>query len=172
MTEILYEGKFISLVKRDNWEYVTRNSSDVVVIIPVYRDSIFLIKEYRKPLGKTVVGLPAGLVGDNLGQENEDIFGAAKRELEEEIGWSCNNLELIATDLPFSPGLSDETFNLFIARDLIQIGEGGGDSTETIEIALTLIKDIPKQLEYWKKEGYSIDPKIYMALYFLGVSKE
>jgi len=171
MTEILYKAKYLNLVRNNNWEYVQRNASDVVIIIPVRGDAIFLIKEYREPLGKTVIGLPAGLVGDKSGQENEDIFGAARRELEEEIGWSPKELKLIATDLPSSPGLSDETFNLFIARDLTKISEGGGDETEEIEPILISIDMLPIQIEYWKKEGYSIDPKIYMALYFLGVER-
>lgn len=171
MTEILYKGKFLNLVRNNNWEYVQRNASDVVIIIPVLGDAIFLIKEYREPLGKIVVGLPAGLVGDKPGQESEDIFAAARRELEEEIGWTSKGLELVAANLPSSPGLSDETFNLFIARGLTKVSEGGGDETEEIEPVLISIDMLPIQIEDWKKEGYSIDPKIYMALYFLGVEK-
>jgi len=144
MTEVLYKGKYLNLVRSNNWEYVQRNASDVVIIIPVRGDAIFLIKEYREPLGKTVIGLPAGLVGDKPGQENEDIFGAARRELEEEIGWSTKELKLIAADLPSSPGLSDETFNLFIARNLTKVSEGGGDETEKIEPVLVSIDWLPK----------------------------
>lgn len=169
MTETLYEGKFLKVVKRNNWEYVTRYSSDVVVILPVIHiiDSIILIEEYREPLEKIVVGLPAGLVGDKPGQEKEDIFGAARRELEEETGWLCNNLKLVASDLPSSPGLSDETFNLFIARDLIRTGAGGGDETENISVKTISLNKLNRYISTCKEFGYAIDPKIYMALYFL-----
>jgi len=167
MTELLYKGKYLNLVKRDNWEYVTRNASDVVIIIAVHEGHIIAIEEYRTPLDKVVVGLPAGLVGDKPGQENEDIFGAARRELIEETGWAANSMKLIASDMPSSPGLTDETFNLFIARDLVRVGKGGGDDTENISVVHMHPGSAEDMIESWKEKGYVIDPKLYMALYFL-----
>ena len=172
MTETLHEGKFLKVVRRNNWEYVTRYASDVVVILPVCtgaRRDIILIEEYREPLDKIVLGLPAGLVGDKPGQEKEDIFGAARRELVEETGWLSNNLKLVASDLPSSPGLSDETFNLFIARDLVRVSDGGGDETEDIVVKTISLDNLTEYISDCKSKGYAIDPKIYMGLYFLNV---
>lgn len=162
---VLYSGKYLNLVERNGWEYVTRNHHDVVIILPVLDDGkLVLISEFRKPLMKRVIGLPAGLVGDNDGDEG--IFDAARRELVEEIGYQANQLELVMDNSPSSSGMTDEIFNLFIARKLIRVSEGGGDESEDIRVIFVDPQDLPKLTEEWKKQGHVIDPKLFMGLYF------
>jgi len=163
--KILYAGKYLNLVERDGWEYVTRNTHDVAIILPVLEDGrIILIKEFRKPLQKFVVGLPAGLVGD---KGDEGIFEAARRELLEETGYMANSLELVLSDSPSSSGMTTETFNLLIARKLRKVNEGGGDETENIETLIVNPTDVIDKKEEWLASGFVIDPKIYMGLYFI-----
>ncbi len=163
--KILYAGKYLNLVERDGWEYVTRNTHDVAIILPVLEDGhIILIKEFRKPLQKFVIGLPAGLVGD---KGEEGIFEAARRELLEETGYMANSLELVLSDSPSSSGMTNETFNLLIARKLRKINAGGGDETENIETMIVNPTDVIDRKDEWLAEGFVIDPKIYMGLYFI-----
>lgn len=164
---ILYKGKYINLVERDGWEYVTRNTEDVVVIFPVLdTGEVLLIKEFRKPIQKYVISLPAGLVGDN-GKKGENIIKAAIREMIEETGYEPLTIFPLAVDLPSSPGLTDETFTLLGARNLKKIGPGGGDDTENIENIIIFPEELNKYKEDWEKEGFVVDPKIYIGLYFL-----
>ena len=124
-----------------------------------------LISEFRKPLQKRVLGLPAGLVGDkNLG---EGIFDGARRELLEETGYLAGYLKLVASDSPSSSGLTDESFDLFIARDLTRIHCGGGDESEDIRVVKTLptAVDLRKLFSDYRDSGHVIDPKIFMALF-------
>lgn len=166
MTEpkVLYAGKYINLVERSGWEYVTRNTHDVAIILPILDDGrIVLIKEFRQPLQKYVVGLPAGLVGD---KGEEGIFDGARRELLEETGYSAGLLQLVLNESPSSSGLTDETFSLFVARDLVKQDQGGGDEEEDIETILIDPSLIEIRVGDWLREGYAIDPKIYIGLYF------
>lgn len=70
------------------WECCNRNGSNKAVsIIPIKKKSksVVLIREFRPPLGKYVVGFPAGLVDGN-----EDASETAKRELLEETGYTAS----------------------------------------------------------------------------------
>jgi ADP-ribose pyrophosphatase len=163
--KILHAGKYLNLVERDGWEYVTRTASDVVIILPVLSDGrIVLIKEFRKPLQKYVVGLPAGLVGDH---GEEGIFDAAIRELVEETGYRASRMELVLENSPSSSGMTTETFNLLIATKLVRVGNGGGDDSEDIEVLEINPDEIKSLKTEWLSKGYVVDPKIYMGLYFL-----
>lgn len=167
MSEIntLYSGKYLNLLERNGWEYVTRNHHDVAIILPVLPDgTIILVNEFRVPLQKRVVGLPAGIVGDN--EVGEGIFDGARRELIEEIGYKANNLKLVLEESPSSSGMTNETFNLFIASDLEKVGDGGGDETEDIKVLHVDCEDLNQSVQRWKEEGHVVDPKIYIGLYF------
>ena len=84
-----YAGRYLSLLERDGWEFASRsNASGVVVLVPVTgQGEIVLVEQFRKPVGKNVVELPAGLVGDHE-DPDESVLSAARRELEEETGLS------------------------------------------------------------------------------------
>ena len=53
-----------------------------VGIVAVTSDGrLLLVEQFRIPVGKNVIELPAGLVGDLPGQEEESLKLAAQREL-------------------------------------------------------------------------------------------
>jgi len=161
---ILHAGKYLNLVEKDGWEYITRNNKDVVVIMPTFEDSVILIDEFRKPLEKRIVGLPAGLV-----DLDENVFGAAHRELLEETGYEANLLERITSESPSSSGMTNETFHMFIAKNLVKINDGGGDTTEDINVLVIKNEELRNKLQQYKTNGFLIDPKIFMGLHFLNL---
>ena len=75
-------GRFLRFVQRDGWEFVTRsNASGVVAIIALTDDDeLILIEQHRPPLGRTVIEIPAGLVGDDAEKTGEADLEAARRE--------------------------------------------------------------------------------------------
>jgi len=86
-----------------------------VVIIPVgEEDNIIYLKQYRAPIDKWIIELPAGTI-----KENEEIEETAKRELLEEVGYETDNLTLIGSIYP-SPGYSSEILYIFVARNLVK----------------------------------------------------
>ena len=66
-----------------------------MVILAIDEGQVLLVEQYRVPLGKRCLELPAGLVGDHDDAADEDVLVAAGRELEEETGWRAEHLELM-----------------------------------------------------------------------------
>ncbi len=69
--ETLYSGRFLNLVRRGKWEFVERHSATGVVGIVAVTDEgrLLLVEQFRPPLQKQVIELPAGLAGDIAGEE-------------------------------------------------------------------------------------------------------
>jgi ADP-ribose pyrophosphatase len=77
---------------RGKWEYVSRSRGiKAAVILAVEDGHVLLVEQYRVPLGRNCIELPAGLIGDET--EGEDPLEAAGRELEEETGYRAAKLE-------------------------------------------------------------------------------
>ena len=165
-TTIAYEGAFIRVMKRDGWEFVERkNITGIVAIVPVTNNgNIVLIKQYRKPLQKTVVEIPAGLVGDI--DSGETIETAARRELLEETGYYAHTLNELGT-FTVSPGLSTEQLTYVIATDLEKQTIGGGDESEQIEVfELPVNIAAMKLMEIAKQGDLLVDAKLFTSLMF------
>ncbi len=134
-SKTVYEGRYLSMVQRGSWEFASRNTQWPVVGIVAITDEqkVVLVEQFRPPVGDAVVELPAGLVGDVAGAENESLLEAAKRELLEETGYSAKLWSELGSGLS-SPGLTDESIVLYLARGLEKTGPGGGDESEEITI--------------------------------------
>ena len=169
---ILHEGRFINLVERDGWEYASRTGRhDVAVIVAqTPTGDLILTEQYRIPVGAPCIELPAGLVGDLPGFEDEPLLEGANRELEEETGYRASDLELLCGG-PVSAGMTSETVHFVWAGGVTRVGPGGGDESEDI----TVHEVSPDQVEDWLKaretEGMSVDPKVFVGLYFVNQRK-
>lgn len=162
-----YRGRYLSLIERDHWEFVTRpNAHAVVVLVAVTPDDeIVLVEQFRKPVDSRVIELPAGLVGDLHGPD-EDVLEAAGRELTEETGFEAASLELLM-ECPTSSGMTDEMISFVLADGLRRVGPGGGDHSEDIETHVVPLSGVDAWLEARRMEGTPLDPKIFTALYWL-----
>ncbi len=165
---VLAEGKFTRLVMEGRWEWVERvNTSGAVVIAPITADRrLILVRQYRIPLAAAVLELPAGLSGDTPDAAGEDLIEAARRELREETGYEASQWRWLLHG-PSSPGLTDESYHLYLATGCRKVGPGGGDAQEKIEVLTAPLDGIDQWLEGKRREGLVIDPKIYIGLYFL-----
>lgn len=161
-----YQGKFIKVVKRNGWEFVDRNNvTGIVAIIPLTDDdNIVLVKQYREPLQKHVIEVPAGLAGDI--DDKESRRTAAERELLEETGYFAHSLTELGT-FCVSPGLCTEMLTYFIATDLEKKNKGGGDETEQIEILELPVRTAGMRLmAMTHSEDVIVDAKIFTSLFF------
>lgn len=164
-----YTGKFFNVVERNNWEFVERHGlTGVVAIIAVTGDSdcgnIVLLEQYREPLQKRAIEVPAGLVGDD-GQTESPIV-AAKRELFEETGYEAGQFQEIGT-FCVSPGLTNECLTYVLATDLKKTGEGGGDSSEDIRVfELPIPQAAAKLLAMAQQGDVIVDAKVFTSLIF------
>lgn len=165
-TKTHYKGRYLSLVERDDWEYATRTNPVVAVLVAWLPDQrLVLVEQYRKPIERMTIELPAGLVGDQRGQAEESVVAAAHRELTEETGYTARWITEIMR-CPTSAGMTDETAVFLSARDLEKTGPGGGDASEDI-VVHTIERN---RIDAWLREQYqlgkAVDPKIYTALYW------
>ena len=124
-----------------------------------------LIEQYRIPLDRRVIELPAGLVGDLAENKEEGLLEAARRELLEETGYEAQSIDYLL-DGPSSSGMTNEVFTLVLARDVRKVGSGGGDATEEIRVHVVALDEVDAWLASKRREGFMISPKIFAALYF------
>ena len=126
--QIVWQGKYITTKTRGRWEYVGRaRNIRAAVILAVEDGHILLVEQFRVPLGRNCLELPAGLIGDGDDIAGEDDLTAAGRELEEETGYRAEILEDCG-QFYSSPGMVSESFTLVRARGLTKVGEGGAVS--------------------------------------------
>ena len=162
-----YHGRYLSLLERDGWEYVTRSNASGVAVLVAVTDAgeILLVEQYRKPMARRVIELPAGLAGDQF-DPDEPLLQAAGRELEEETGYVADRLETLMA-CPSSAGMTDEVVTFVLATGLRRVGPGGGDASEDIDVLPVPLAEVDDWLARRLTAGAALDPKIYAALYWL-----
>lgn len=160
--ETVWEGRFLSVKRDGTWEYVSRaRGIQAAVIVAIDDGHVILVEQYRVPLGKRCLELPAGLVGDETSGEAVEI--AAARELEEETGYRADRIEPIGF-FHSSPGMVSEGFTLVRAHGLTKIGPGGGDAGEDITVHRVKLSALPAFIDAKRAEGLAMDVKLLLLL--------
>ncbi len=164
----VWQGKYIEVLEDRGWQYVKRRGiTGIVCIVPLTETGeVVLIEQERIPVGGRVVELPAGLVGDEPGQEEESFESAAARELVEETGYEASALEPLF-DGVVSAGLSDEALTFYLATGCRRVGPGGGDSSEDITVHVVPLDDVLDWIEERRRaDGVTVDVKTLSILHF------
>lgn len=128
-SKVVYDGKIMTVLKDDveistgkkSFREVVRHSGGVVIFALKDENTVLAVKQFRYPLGKTIIELPAGKL-----EKGEAPDFAAKRELEEETGYRADkwiSLGYINT----TPGFCDEKLFLYKAENLTFVGEHPDD---------------------------------------------
>ncbi|HYE27874.1 MAG TPA: NUDIX hydrolase [Allosphingosinicella sp.] len=160
--ETVWEGRFIAAKRRGKWEYVSRTRGvSAAVIVGIDDGRVILVEQFRAPLQKMCIELPAGLVGDET--EGERAVEAAIRELEEETGYRAARMVELGRFFA-SPGMSSEGFALLKAEGLTRTGEGGGVAGEDIKVHRVPLADVAGFVARKRAEGAAIDAKMLVLL--------
>jgi ADP-ribose pyrophosphatase len=120
--QVVYRGKIVTLhvdtIRQESGSATLREvvlHPGGVTAVPVLDDGrILLIRQFRYPIGKFILELPAGKL--DSGQSPMDTVA---REIEEETG-SCARTLSYETTFYTTPGICNETIHLFVAKDLVQ----------------------------------------------------
>ncbi|CAN5713405.1 NUDIX hydrolase [soil metagenome] len=133
-TETIYEGKIFDVFLTEIREGESEYSREVVahhgsaVIVPVFADkTVALVKQYRHAAQKYLLEIPAGTL-----EKDENPEMGARRELEEEIGITAENIEKL-TEFYVSPGFLTEKMHVFLATNLTETKQSL-EEDELIEI--------------------------------------
>ena len=126
-------------IRRETFRYgdgeVVREFVDhtgAVAVLALDADErVLLIQQYRHPIGERDWELPAGL----LDIAGEDPAVAAGRELEEEADLVAGSLQLL-TEFYTTPGGSNESIRIYLARDLTATAEAFARAEEEADILL------------------------------------
>lgn len=135
-----------------------------VAIIPVTKDgNIIFVKQFRKPLERSLIEIPAGKI-----EENEDPEITAVRELEEETGFTTDTLTYVASFYT-SPGFADEIIHLYYTDQLQPLTERvEGDEDEFVEIVELSLEEAEQNVR--DKKIY--DAKTMYALLYIKLLRE
>jgi 8-oxo-dGTP pyrophosphatase MutT (NUDIX family) len=111
-------------------------------------DSIYLLKQFRYTINKSIYELPAGVIND------PDLLMNAKRELKEETGITANRWQHLG-EFYVAPGHETIKIHAFLATDLIDnsIKADGQDGDEAIlKIIKVKVSDLPMMIRQGKIE--------------------
>jgi ADP-ribose pyrophosphatase len=118
--------------------YYVVERPDAAIVFPLTNEGeVVLVRQYRPPLERMELGLPAGLV-----EEGERPEVAAKRELLEETGYSGGEWELLGS-VASSPSLKDNWAYLFLARGVERTSAPDPDEHELVEVVRVAAEDLP-----------------------------
>jgi ADP-ribose pyrophosphatase len=167
MMKIVFEGEYLNVFERDHWQYVERRKGKEAAAVLAETDAgeIVLTEQFRPPVNARVIDFPAGLIGDE--EPDEDGAETAKKELEEETGYTCDSVELLFRG-PTSPGITSEVVSLYRACGVRKVGKGGGVGREAITVHVIPRARLRSFLHEKAGEGVLTDLKV--GLYFLAPS--
>lgn len=161
---VIYNGNYLSLINVDV-ELPDGNLSnrDIIkhpgacAIIPFLNDNeVILVEQFRKPLEKTLLEIPAGKLN-----KNETPITCAHRELEEETGYKTKDMIYLGK-IATAPGFCDEIIHLFKATNLYE-GKKSCDEDEFTDIKKFTLDEIKLMI----KKGEIIDTKTISILSYL-----
>ena len=161
---VVWQGRFVVAKTRGKWEYVSRaRNIRAAVILAVEDGHVLLVEQFRVPLDRVCIELPAGLIGDDDGGEDESAETAAGRELEEETGYRAAKIETIG-EFWSSPGMVSESFTLLRATGLTKVGLGGGTAGENIIVHRVALAGLEEFLATRRAMGNAIDVRLLTLL--------
>jgi len=169
-TETLFETRWLGLYRIGHWDFAKRPNADacVGILAVTPADEVVLVEQFRIPVQKKVIEVPAGLVGDEEEFRGEAMAETAARELLEETGYRPGKIELLLAT-PTSAGMTPELTHLFLATDLVKETDGGGTEHEDIKVHLVPRSELRTWLKAKESEGYLIDFKIHASLWAAGL---
>ncbi|WP_423840550.1 NUDIX hydrolase [Vibrio mytili] len=162
MSKTIHKWKQISLVEEaialptgQTITHTTIHHPGAAVILPITdKGDIVLVHQFRPSLKKWLLELPAG-----TREPEEDPLSCAKRELEEETGFSAEKYTSLGQVTPLA-GFCDEIQYLFVAEHLTATHRYEPDDDEVIEV-VTLS---PKEIDQRIIEGLITDAKTIACL--------
>jgi ADP-ribose pyrophosphatase len=165
-TQEIFSGKVISLYVEDvelpngktAKREIIKHPGAVAIIALTDENKIVMVEQFRKALERTIVEIPAGKL-----EKGEEPAACARRELEEETGYECSNLEALVSFYT-SPGFADEIVHVFLAKGLTKKEHAASlDEDEFVNLEELTLEEA---LQYMKEQKI-YDAKTMFAVQYL-----
>lgn len=169
-SEVIFKGNIIDLYLEDvllvdgnkSKREIVKHPGAVALVSLTPNRKLILVEQYRKPLNKQIIEIPAGKI-----EENEIKEITAHRELEEETGYQADKLTHIQSFYT-SPGFADELIHLYYTGQVRKLDvKPAGDADEFIKIHEVNLK----QAEALIAENKIMDAKTIYAIMWLKLNK-
>ena len=153
--ELAYDGHFLK-VTRDRIKLPDGSESQrefirhpgAVVILPLLPDGrVLLERQFRYPNDRVFIEFPAGKI-----DPGEESLATAKRELEEETGYTASDWHFVCT-IHNAIAYSDEHLDIFLARGLTQ-GEAKLDEGEFLELFTATVPELLEMVRRGEIEAF------------------
>ena len=169
-TEEIFSGRIIRLqieeVELPNGKTskreIIKHPGAVAIIALTDNNKILMVEQYRKALERTIVEIPAGKL-----EKGEDPGICARRELEEETGYICEQMELLVSFYT-SPGFADELVHVYTATGLSKKEDAAPlDEDEFLNVEELTLDEAVQYI----KEQKIYDAKTVYAVQYLQLQK-
>lgn len=163
-SEEVYPGGFLRVHRdrvslpdgQESWREFIRHPGAVVIIPVLDSGELLFERQFRYPLGRVFLELPAGKI-----DPGEDILATAQRELLEETGHVAAHWRHLGVMHPCI-GYSDERIEIFLARGLQQTAQQQLDHNEFLELTALSLADTAQAIQ----RGEITDAKTVTAIYW------
>ncbi|NHM29037.1 NUDIX hydrolase [Neobacillus terrae] len=165
-TEKIFSGKIVTLEVQEvelpngktSKREIIKHPGAVAVLAVTNENKLVMVEQYRKPLERAIVEIPAGKL-----EKGEEPAVCARRELEEETGYECESLELLVSFYT-SPGFADEIVHVYQAKGLTKKENAASlDEDEFVNLEEITLEEA---LQYIKEQKIYDAKTVYAVQYF------
>jgi ADP-ribose pyrophosphatase len=142
-TKVVYDGRLIDVTVERWGEHereIVEHPGAVAILAVDENDSVVFVRQLREPARKLLLELPAGTL-----ESGEEPLASAKRELEEETGFSGGTWSR-GPSFWTTPGFCRELMHLFFV-DGVQEGQASPEADEDIELVRIPVAELPSRLD-------------------------
>ena len=140
----IYEGRAVKLrvdtVRlpggRETRREIVEHKDCVAVVAVDADDNVLLVKQFRQPVEKELLEIPAGGI-----EEGEDPVDTVRREMREETGYLPRKVEALG-GFYSAPGFCTEYLHLYLATELTP-SQLFAEDTEGIKLVRVPVSQIP-----------------------------
>ena len=157
-SRVAYDGKLFRVIAEEIREgngkeamrEVVRHGGSTVILAVDGRKSrknplVLIERQYRHAAQQYLYEIPAGKL-----EANEDRLAGAKRELQEETGYTAKKWSKLAKYYP-SPGFLGEWMQVFLAEGLTP-GKTSPDDDEWLELQMVPLKEVLRVIDAGKMQ--------------------
>ena len=131
------------------WDLIDHKGAAAVVAVRE-DGKLLMVRQYRNALERETLEIPAG----GLNGREEPTEAAAVRELEEETGYTCGQVELL-NSIYTTVAFCNEKIDIYLARDL-KPGKQHLDEDENINVEAYSVEELKQMIFDCKIEDYSV----------------